>query len=239
MHRLITFAPINRQEGSGPVLVGQDPEVTINTVCNTCNNGWMSQLEQKNVTRLKAMLLNMPITLDPGGIKLLTEWAVKTAMVSDSIKPRNDNENFFTRDERIAMRQSRTIPERTRVWIGSLTDSHLGCHGTDFTIVANGGKTRLGTGSVNTIYAGHFVVQTVTEHLHSPYVSNQASFITPPATICDERLTEIYPNAPKKVEWPRTSFTDDSETGIGVLMDRWRTGERIEKINNALPPKTS
>jgi hypothetical protein len=239
MHRLITFAPINRQEGSRPVLVAQDPEVTINTVCNTCNNGWMSQLEQKNFTRLKAMLLNTPITLDPGGIKLLTEWSVKTAMVSDSIKPRSDNENFFTREERIAMREGRAIPERTRVWIGSLTGSHLGCHGTDFTIVANGGKTRLGTGSVNTIYAGHFVVQTVTEHLHPPYVSDQPSFITPRPTICDERLTEIYPNALKKVEWPQTSFSDDGETGIEILMDRWRTGERIEKINNALPPKTS
>lgn len=239
MHRLITFAPINRQEGSGHVLVGQDPEVTINTVCGTCNNGWMSQLEQKNVTRLKAMLLNTPITLDRGGMKLLTEWAVKTAMVSDSIKPRNDNENFFTRDERIAIRESRTIPERTRVWIGSLTGSHIGCHGTDFTIVANGGKTRLGTGSVNTIYAGHFVVQTVTEHLHAPYVSDQPSFITPPPTICDEGLIEIYPNMPKKVEWPRTPFTDDGETGIAILMDRWRTGEQIDKINNTLPPKTS
>jgi hypothetical protein len=237
MHRLIPFAPLNRQEGTGPVLVGQDPEVTIDTVCGICNNGWMSQLEQKNVPRLKAMLLNTPVTLDRGAMKLLTEWAVKTAMVSDSIKPRNANENFFTREERIAIRESRMIPERTRVWIGSLTGSHLGCHGTDFTIVAHGGKTRLGTGSVTTIYAGHFVVQTVSEHLHAPYVSDQASFITPPPTSCDERLVEIYPNGPKKAEWPQTPFTDDGESGVAILMDRWRTGERIDKISNAVPLK--
>ncbi len=44
---------------------------------------------------------------------------------------------------------------------------------------------------------------------------------------------------PKKVEWPRAPFTDDGETGIAILMDRWRTGERIDKINNTLLPKTS
>jgi hypothetical protein len=31
--------------------------------------------------------------------------------------------------------------------------------------MGDGGKTRIGTGSAGTIYTGHFVVQTVTEHL--------------------------------------------------------------------------
>jgi hypothetical protein len=237
MHRLIAFAPVNRQEGSGPVLIGQDPEITINTVCRTCNNGWMSQLEEKNVARLKPMLLNTAITLDPGGMKLLAEWAVKTAMVAESIKPRNDNENFFTRAERIAMRECQAIPERTRVWIGALTESHIGCHGTDFTIMADGGKTRIGTGSVCTVYVGHFVVQTVTEHLHPPYVSDDPSFITPSPSICDERLTQIHPSRPRKADWPLIPFTEYGATGIAALMDRWRTGEQVNKISNAVAPK--
>ena len=79
MHRLITFTMVNTQEGSGPYVIGQNSEITINTVCHICNNGWMSQLEQKNVARLKPMLLNMAIALDPGGLKLLAEWAVKTS----------------------------------------------------------------------------------------------------------------------------------------------------------------
>jgi hypothetical protein len=82
MHKIVKFAPINIQEANGPIITGQDPEQTINTVCHTCNNGWMSRIEQKNVPRLKPMLLNGPITIDPGGMKILTEWAVNRAMVS-------------------------------------------------------------------------------------------------------------------------------------------------------------
>lgn len=164
----------------------------------------------------KPMLLNTPITLDRGGMKLLTEWAVKTAMISDSTKPRNDNENFFTREERVAMREHQTIPDRTRVWIGALANSdpellHLGCHGTDYTIMIDGGKTRIGTGSVSTIYTGHFVIQTVTEHLNPPDLERKLLIIPPPG-ICGERLVEIYPKTPKKVNWPPMPFAEYAAT---------------------------
>lgn len=238
MHRVARFAPISIQEGSGSVIYGEDPEQKINTVCHTCNNTWMSQLEEKNVSRLKPMLFSQPVTLDAGGIRLLTEWTVKTAMVSDSIKPRNDNENFFTRPERVAMREHRTIPERTRVWVGALQNSdpkllHIGCHGMDYTIMIDGGKTRAGTGSVSTIYTGHFVVQTVTEHTHTPAAADARDYITPPRGVSDERLVEIYPGKPKSVNWPPTPFTEWGPTSILFLMERWRMGEQVSKIKNA------
>lgn len=232
MHRLVKFAPLNIREGSRPILMGQDPQVTINTVCRACNNGWMSNLEQKNVSRLKPMLLNTPIKIDAGGIKLLIQWAVKTAMISDSIKPRNDNDNFYLREERVAMRVGQIIPARTRVWIGSLTGSHIGCHGVDFTIMADGGKTRIGTGSAHTIYAGHFVIQIVTEHIHPPFPSDQIAPIGPLPSICDGRFIEIHPNSMKSVDWPPKPFTDSEVLDSGSLLDRWRQGSKTDKIKN-------
>jgi hypothetical protein len=130
MHRLVKFAPISIQEADGPVIYGQDPEQKIDTVCHKCNNEWMSRIEDKSKTRLESMLLNKPITIDPGGMKLLTEWAVLRAMVFESIKPRNNNEQFFTREERMAFKANQTIPDRTRVWVASLTNCHVGYHGT-------------------------------------------------------------------------------------------------------------
>lgn len=233
MHRLIKFGPIHVQEGTLPELIEDDPEKKINTVCHTCNNGWMSQLEQKNVLRLKPMLLNTPITLDPGGLKLLTEWAVKTTMVSDSVKARNNNENFYTREERIAMRGSRTIPARTRVWIGALGGSHLGCHGTDvaiFGLTANGERIRIGLGSASTIYTGHFVVQVFTEHHRPQYASSTISPAWPKPSISDSKLIEIYPNRPKSVDWPPSPFTSSGPESVAYLMDRWRIGEELDQI---------
>ena len=86
----------NQHPGSRrPVIYGQDPEQKIDTVCHRCNNAWMSRIDDKRKARLESMLLNRPITIEPSGMKLLTEWAVLRAMVFESIKPRNDNEQFF------------------------------------------------------------------------------------------------------------------------------------------------
>lgn len=231
MHRLIKFGPIRVQEGSGPEIIEDDPEKKINTVCRTCNNKWMSQLEEKNIPSLKPMIQNIAITIDPGRQRLLTEWAIKTAMVQDSIKPRIDNENFYTRAEREAMRLNRQIPDRTRIWIGSLTEAHLGAFGTDFTIVGTDGNTRIGTGIVTTIVAGHFAVQVITEHVMPEYAHLGLLGIQPHAGDWDDKLIEIYPKKHKKIEWPtKKSFTNGGRDGIAYLMHRWKTGEKVKQI---------
>lgn len=233
MHNTVKFAPINLQEADGPIITGQDPEQIITTVCHDCNTGWMSLLENKASRRLKPMLLNKPIEIDRGGMKLLTEWVALRAMVFESIKLRNDNEQFFTSDERIAFKKNRTIPDRTRVWVGALENSHIGYHGTDFDIWRSSeDHTKIGTGSVGTIYAGHILMHTVTEHLHSPYVGYPGPIIPAPSGPWDERLVEIYPRQPKRVDWPTKSFTDEGPTGIIALRDRWHIGRKVSKIKN-------
>jgi hypothetical protein len=171
MHKLVKFAPINMQEADGPIISGQDPEQTIATVCHVCNTGWMSLIENRASTGLKPILLNRSVIIDPGRMKLLTEWAVLRAMVFESVKPRSANEKFFTREERIAFKEKQTIPDRTRVWVGALKNSHIGYHGTDFALWRSAeDQTRIGTGSVGTIYAGHILMHAVTEHIHPPYL---------------------------------------------------------------------
>ena len=114
------------QEGTGPETIQDDLEITINTVCNTCNNTWMSRVEDKNRPRFLLMLQNEPITVDPGGMKIIAEWAVLRAIMQDSKKPSLGNDSFYTREERTAMRERLEIPTRTRIWFGALDGFHLG-----------------------------------------------------------------------------------------------------------------
>jgi hypothetical protein len=79
---------------------------------------------------------------------------------------------------------------------------------------------------MGTIYAGHILMQTVTEHLHPPYVGEPGSIITPPPGPWDEGLVEIYPRRPKNVDWPTKPFPGEGSTGILALRDRWHMGER-------------
>jgi hypothetical protein len=158
------------------------------------------------------------------------------ARLAESIKPRNNNENFHTRQERVASKHSLTIPARTRVWVGALVNSnpdeyHFGCHGTYYTIIIDRGKTRIGTGSVSTIYAGNFVFQTATEHLTLPYVCEQQALITPPPGPADERLMEIYPKRPKQLDWPQEPFSESGPTG--VILVRLAGGIWVRKFSRS------
>lgn len=153
----IKLGGLRVQLGNQPETITDNLEKTINTVCHTCNNTWMSGVEDKNVPRLKRMLKNESFSIDPGGMKIITEWAVLRAIMLDSEKPSIGRENFYTREERVAMKDRLEIPARTRVWFGALDEFHLGGHGTDFTIDGvntDGSKTRVGTGCYSTIYMG-------------------------------------------------------------------------------------
>ena len=141
----IQLGGLRVQRGNEPETITDNLEKTINTVCHTCNNTWMSRVEDKNRPRFIYMMKNDPRTIDPGGMKIITEWAVLRAIMLDSEKPSMGRENFYTREERVAMRERLEIPARTRVWFGALDEFHLGGHGTDFTIEAvqtDGSKVR-------------------------------------------------------------------------------------------------
>jgi hypothetical protein len=220
----IKLGGLRVQLGNAPETITDNLEKTINTVCHTCNNTWMSKVEEKNRPRFLYMMRNDPLSIDPGGMKIITEWAVLRAIMLDSEKPSIGYENFYSREERIAMREHLEIPARTRIWFGALDGFHLGGHGTDFTIEAI--KVRLGTGCYNTIYMGYLVTQVVTEHIYPQFESAAISEIQPPPSISDARLVQIYPRKRelKKFDWPTTSFTNGGPNGIGYLMYRWKKG---------------
>jgi hypothetical protein len=163
-------------------------------------------------------------------MKIITEWAVLTSMILESTKPRHGYEIFYTREERIVFHERHEIPERTQVWIGALDGFHIGGHNTDFTINVNGGKTRIGTGLVTTIYMGYFVCQVVTEHFFPNVLVDQISPIDPPLGSSDAKLIQIYPKVSKKADWPPARFTNGGPNGIAYLMQRWRQGEEVSMV---------
>jgi hypothetical protein len=63
---------------------------TVNAVCATCNNGWMSGLEKGVAPFLGPMLVSAQKTrLRPSQQRLLATWAVKTAFMLQQIHPAN------------------------------------------------------------------------------------------------------------------------------------------------------
>jgi hypothetical protein len=152
-------------------------------------------------------------------------------MVMESIKLGLGNEKSYTEAERVSMRLTRNIAERTRIWIGALTEPHLGSFGTDLAIFGNNDKTRIGTGIASTIIVGHFVIQIVTQRTFPEFASQNISDIQPRTGNWEEMVMELYPERQKKHNWPpKISFANGGPKGIAYLMHRWRIGQKVNQV---------
>ena len=107
MVKAISGLPTKIQKGSAVL--------RIRTVCDTCNNGWMSQLEEDAIPVLRPLLLDFQIPLSSEQQVLLAVWAMKTGMVLDSI---HKHAHFYQKDERKNLRENRILPAGTVIWIG-------------------------------------------------------------------------------------------------------------------------
>jgi len=233
IHERKDFGPINFKLGGSEKKELPNPEIMVKTVCGICNKGWMSKLESSNIPTIGNMLQDVAILLDEAQQKLVAAWTVKTAMMTDSMKGRGASNQFYSRAECINMRLKQEIPNRTLIWIGRIDGMHLVDTGTDFALF-DLQKERVGMGSVTTIVAGHFVTQVATVHIEK----ENAEIASLPCKMgnWNESLVQIWPIQKPTVQWPpKASFTNGGPAGLAYLMDRWRMGERVEKVNRATP----
>lgn len=60
----------------------------VKVPCETCNTGWMRNLEDGVIPFMKPMLVGEQVRLRPPRQKLLATWCIKTALVMDHLHPR-------------------------------------------------------------------------------------------------------------------------------------------------------
>ncbi len=85
-------------------------------VCSACNEGWMSDLETAIAPLLTPLIVGQETTLDQPQELLVATWAVKTAMVGETIMYRQAR---FSQEERNLVREQRQPPLRARVSIAA------------------------------------------------------------------------------------------------------------------------
>lgn len=88
----------------------------LRIVCQKCNNGWMSALEEKVKSSLPALIVGNRANIVPSGQTLLAAWACKTAMVADHVDP---NRSAIGQEERTWLMNKLCPPANWYVWIGA------------------------------------------------------------------------------------------------------------------------
>jgi hypothetical protein len=206
----------------GPEKILNNVELTVKTVCQTCNNGWMSALEAEVMPILTEMFDDKAVSLNQEQQQIIARWLMKTAMVYDSLKGRNAPNIFYRKDECVAFRQSSQIPMPTMMWIGRFDEVHRDMSGLEFSREVDGDRL---TGNVMTLTNEHFVAQVLS--LHVPPTTNAATHIglEQKQGEWDLALTQIWPPDQTTVNWPPPgSFTNGGPSGYAYLLDRWRVG---------------
>ena len=100
--------------------------VVVRSVCEECNGGWMSELEQRAMPVLLPMIEDRgPVTLEASDADTVATWALKTSLAAGSeFKPPIPKE-FYTE-----FYETREPVGKVRVWIGRTP--HLETHTIDF-----------------------------------------------------------------------------------------------------------
>jgi hypothetical protein len=102
IHARKKFGPIRHKIGARTEVILPNPEQKIGTVCGVCNNGWMSTLENNNIPINGSMFADISIPLDVAQQTAVAAWAVKTAMVVDSVRGRVATNRFYRKEECVA-----------------------------------------------------------------------------------------------------------------------------------------
>jgi len=95
-------------------------DVTTKTVCDKCNNVWLSSFENTEIKPIATPLItgNEDLVLAPSAQWKLSAWAYKMAMLLEVAIPPNERPPlFFTPAERKQFRDTTLAHERVRVFL--------------------------------------------------------------------------------------------------------------------------
>jgi hypothetical protein len=93
------------------------PVLVVKRDCRTCNNGWMSQLQDRGKPVIERLWDEAQATLDVDDCKALSLWAVMTSMVLQTF---DDQDKWLYSDcERTLMWHEQRIPSFIGIWIAN------------------------------------------------------------------------------------------------------------------------
>lgn len=186
---------IKRQGRKAPTL-----DQTRRVVCESCNNGWLSRLENEMAKpALKRFLV--PRRGTASGISVddqvaLVAWATKMAFILDYTTVTPDNHRNFTQHERQEFAATLTPPDGLSIWIADLVRDTGQIVHSSVTNVASLAAVEAPdvkySGQLSTFHVGSLVFQTL--HLRS--------VTEPPSVPSDELMLEPHWNQVVRRIWP-------------------------------------
>lgn len=198
-----------------------EPKLPVKWICATCNNGWMSSLENKAKPVLESILDDKLKIIDSSCQSTLALWAVKTAMVLECLSP--NRTMFYSDDERQLMRATQSLPPRTSVWIANcINQPNIYSAARDLRTTQDDNGVHA---YVTTMAFGSLAFQIVSIKIPTTIPENVTLTYDGTDGPWDQTLLQVWPSIQESIEWP-AHYGLNSERGIDALSERLSPIER-------------
>lgn len=91
---------------------------TVNIVCKSCNNGWMSEMENTAKPILTKMLKNKNIVLDKKSQIKIANWAMKTILVMNHNNPAPPERPIIPRSQYSKFYEDKSVSKDNLILLG-------------------------------------------------------------------------------------------------------------------------
>lgn len=197
--------------------------VVLPQVCIRCNNGWLSELEQRAAPLLRPMLPGpaLPVALDPAQQAILATWAVKTSLLLTYRKFNTQSGGWIPADNLkwlYLRRCSDLPPPGARVWLGGIrpkdttTARRLSASAQAGCLLDRAANP---VAHVGTFSLGHVLFQVFCCAAHNSALSHESEEWLAPAGQFRSALIQIAPSS-TNISWPPEAvFATDAVQIVG------------------------
>jgi hypothetical protein len=187
----------------------------VNVVCKTCNEGWMSDLENDHAKPLIAPMIlgrrRLPLSVDD--IVVLSAWAMKAAFVFEHTGSAKSG-RYYTQSEREQFMRTLVPTDQTEIWLTEYRGQRRASSQVHNLLYELPDPLGPRQGQATTISVGQFAFQVLSgrwpEHIYPR---------TP--LVWDSAVIRIWPTDGTPVRWPPGEYLGDNE--LEAFAYRWNT----------------
>jgi len=192
------------EKGERRIWIKRKLDTKLPVVCQQCNNGWMSDLENRDAKpAIKDLIVSDKLVkLSPERLQSIARFAFKTAVVADhySLSGRTSS-SFFSTAARYAFRESLQIPAGVQMWISAHTERGYGT--LKGVYYPSSPEVRFAFELyVLTFGVGYFLVQVVASKWLDPANAPSRFLFLTSAKHWDKFSAPFWPSDGQAIQWP-------------------------------------
>ena len=181
----------------------------------------MGNLESQSRHVIGPLIQDVSIQLDSQKQFTVAKWAIKTAMVGETIS-RSSRAYFYKREECSQLKESSQFPPYTQVWLGRYVGRHeVGFFGLDSWDKEPKDPTAVVHVYTSTIVLGKLVIQVIT--IHPPTERNKRPINVRRGRTgpWDHSLLRLLADGGETILWPPAlAFSDNGNLLLKTLVER-------------------